>query len=979
MRKHFLLFLLTALLPLVGWAQTATLGQVAVGEYTYGNTTLPVPVVKDSEGAILVKETHYTVSTNAYKDEACTQEVTSLDKLEGGTTYYLKITGEGAYGGQTKAVHFTVKKKALKITVKTNFQRDYLSATEPVIDTDHDLEFAAFAFADDFKKLGGTLTYTYAGKGNKDYPGGEYDITFSGLTSKNYEITYTPKKFKILGTDLSGEAVSVKAGTEFANKTYKGAKFVAADLTGLVLKYGSKELVQGTDFDIELNDADVAAVAEHYSQIDAAVDLEDGVTYYTASDGSTYTVYEDGVSEANNGNNYWEFFPATPAVPAYLNVGVHNYDVKFKGNYSGSKANFGTFTIVPAPVTVTCEDYAINYDAADHKTTEYKDAVTFTWMGLVGADVANYADVTSTFTKPIKVQVGSTAINAKDYALKIEGGNAAGNYKLVSRLDGKLTIKKVDLTVKAKNANKSIGADDPKFELDAPEGLKGEDIINTAATITFTRVDGTAAGSYDITPDVNTIKIKNAKDPKDRTSNYNIKLATPKGQLTIGKTAITVTFKNASKFYGQADPTFDENSYVVDGLQKGDALPAFTIVRENADKPAGQNVGYYSISATIANPNTDKYTSVTVVPGALQIKKAQLTFTIPAQNVVKDNTKAALKKDNIKVTGINNSDKAVDLYDLDFNGVTLDGDKITAENMTYNNGYKATLKAAAKLNYEVIGDNKIDETSAFGKLIVNDGKAETIEFTTADADYNKIKAHAGEVQKVSLQINNRSSRKIPASTAHIWDAETWNTMVLPFEVTVAELSAQLGYCIVNLVDKDATTEGNVQFKLEMQKIPANEPFCVKTSDKIADGKTLTFYDKLIVDGGENPSVDAGMGYKFVGAYKNKKIDKTTPTYNFLRGDNNKWAHIGATSSNTWTVVPFDAYVELTEAAAARGVTFTFEEIDGTATVIKAVDAEDAESAKSAAEGWYTINGIKLNAKPTQKGIYIFNGKKVAIQ
>lgn len=931
--------MLTVLLPLAGWAQTATLGQVAVGEYTYGNTTLPVPVVKDSEGAILVEGTHYTVSTKAYKDEACTQEVASLDKLEGGTTYYLKITGAGAYVGQEKAVHFTVKKKALKITVNTVFQRDYLSATEPVINTATDLAFDAFAttapFADDFAKLGGTLTYTYAGKGNKDYPGGEYDITFSGLTSKNYEITYAPKKFKILGTDLSGEAVSVKAGTAFANKTYKGAEFAPADLTGLVLVWNTKELVEGTDFTI-----------------------------------------------AKGTSGDWKSAGAG-----------HMYTVNFKGNYSGTKVNFGSFTIDQAPVTVTCEDYAIDYDAADHKTTEYKDAVTFTWMGLVGADVANYATVTTAFNEPTKVQVGSTAINAGDYALKIEGGDAgvSSNYYLAGRLNGKLTIKKVDLTVKAKDANKSIGADDPAFELDAPVGLKGGDAINTAAKITFNRVAGTVAGTYDITPDVNTIKIKNGT--ADRTGNYNIKLATPKGQLTIGKTPITVTFKNASKFYGQKDPTFDENSYVVDGLDKGDALPAFTIVRENAGKPAGEAVGYYAISATIANPNTDKYTSVTVVPGALQIKKAQLTFTIPAQNVAKDVTKAALSKATIKVDGINNSDVADNLYDIDFGaGVSVTGDPAKTDvDQTVNAGIVATLKAAAQANYEVTGENKADINtdgtyeSATGKLIVGAGSTATLDFiTSADAtDYTNIKNHAGEtIATVTVQLNNRVTREVPAGTVHVWKAETWNTMVLPFDVTVAELSTQLGYAIVNVVNKDATTEGNVQFKLEMQTIPANTPFCVKTSAAIADHRTLTFANKKIVDGGENPSVDAGMGYKFVGAYKNKTINKTTPTYNFLRGDNDKWAHIGSTSSNTWTVVPFDAYVELTEAAAARGVTFTFEEIDGTATVIKAVDAEVteiAESAKSAAEGWYTINGIKLNAKPTQKGIYIFNGKKVAIQ
>ena len=30
-------------------------------------------------------------------------------------------------------------------------------------------------------------------------------------------------------------------------------------------------------------------------------------------------------------------------------------------------------------------------------------------------------------------------------------------------------------------------------------------------------------------------------------------------------------------------------------------------------------------------------------------------------------------------------------------------------------------------------------------------------------------------------------------------------------------------------------------------------------------------------------------------------------------------------------------------------------------------------------GWYTINGTKLQAAPTQKGIYIFNGKKLVVK
>ena len=56
--------------------------------------------------------------------------------------------------------------------------------------------------------------------------------------------------------------------------------------------------------------------------------------------------------------------------------------------------------------------------------------------------------------------------------------------------------------------------------------------------------------------------------------------------------------------------------------------------------------------------------------------------------------------------------------------------------------------------------------------------------------------------------------------------------------------------------------------------------------------------------------------------------------------------------------------------------FLIDEPDGTTTVINAVTAE---SMNVQAEGWYTLNGVKLQGIPTQKGIYINNGKKVVIK
>ena len=42
-----------------------------------------------------------------------------------------------------------------------------------------------------------------------------------------------------------------------------------------------------------------------------------------------------------------------------------------------------------------------------------------------------------------------------------------------------------------------------------------------------------------------------------------------------------------------------------------------------------------------------------------------------------------------------------------------------------------------------------------------------------------------------------------------------------------------------------------------------------------------------------------------------------------------------------------------------------------------ISAVETDAANDGA--WYTLSGVKLDGKPTEKGIYICNGKKVVIK
>ena len=939
MRKHFLLLMLLSLLPMVGWAQTATLGQVAIGEFTYGDAALPVPVVKDSEGAILAEGTHYEVEADAFAEEACTTPVEKQD-MQGGTTYWRKITGKGAYLGQSKAVYFTAKKKVLTITVNTAFNRAYLGTVEPVIAVPGDLAYAGLATAAPYSDneadiagttdITGTLTYTYAGYGKPSYNGGEYPIAFSGLTSNQYDIQYTAKNFTITGTPVVVGDLAVKAGTAFADQTYKGTAFVPADLTGLVLTYQGAELVQGTDFDI-------------------AKGTKDGWTTVAG--------------------------------------GPYDYTVNFKGNYSGTAPDFGQFNIVAAPLSVDIANFNIYYDAAEHNDNAGLGKTTpadFKWYGFAAADVAGKDALIAGFTAPTIAinNKDAKAKNAGTYDLKLSAAATpvGSNYTVVNYLNtGKLTIDPLEITVKADNKTKGPGEADPAWTFTTTPALPGGDAI-VAGSITFTRPEGNVVGqSYELTPDFSKVQVKNGGT--DVTANYTWKAGTPKGTLTVQKGMLTITILDQDKFYGDDDPATiaapEEDNYIVSGLVEGDEITSLTLVKSWTDD---SDAGNFILDGTAEYTGKDHYTGVTIVPGIFTIKKAPLTVTLPIQwvdAVAPATAETQLTKEGIVIDGFKKGETVANQYNLTLKaGLPETAGQLNDQ--TALDGYILTLEAAAWKNYAINGAQTIA-----GKLIVGTGDATPLALDANADQFAAITAANGETKTVNITL--RRNQTI-GGKERAWKKAIWNCMVLPFDVTVPEISIAFGYAIVNVVDPANTTEGNVKFKLEMlNTIPANTPFFLKTFDDVADDYVATFLLKEIkAPETAYPSVKASsdeIGYKFVGAYDTKTITGNNEEHlRFRLGNVDAWNNIGNGSAATWDIVPFNAYMDLGATAGAREVVFTFEELDGSTTSIRSIDLEKADSAAGTnADGWYNLNGVKMQGAPTQKGIYIKDGKKVVLK
>ena len=454
---------------------------------------------------------------------------------------------------------------------------------------------------------------------------------------------------------------------------------------------------------------------------------------------------------------------------------------------------------------------------------------------------------------------------------------------------------------------------------------------------------------------------------------------------------VVITVAPHSKVYGDSDPNFAEweegEDYFVSGLAAGDEIQNLTFTRAEGETVAD---GPYALEVTATVKNPTWYDEpIAFNNSTFTINPAELTATVNQQVVLKGAT-ALPDGDAWNVEGlVNNEDKSV------LNGVlTLAG--ATDDATLVENGIKLTIDNP---NYTFVA-NEVNTNDAYGNLLV----IESNDFVVDDADANlleKIQAAAAKGTAMNVKIKF-AQRDRTLSGARTWAADNWSTLTLPFNITVRELSQIFGYAVVNVVNPEGYTTNEkgapvYKFNLTMkggngskEYLPANKPFVIKTTDALNDWIEehgtegyLNFGSRIIVAPTEEDfaGVDAGGNSTFKPAYAKKEVSSADKgNIWFLMGNYTKWAYIKESSPNKWNIVPFEGFIDqsTTTAQDPQAAIFVMEELDGTTTAIKGVEIEETNSLQKA-EGWYNLNGMKLMNAPTQKGVYIQNGKKVIIK
>ena len=218
--------------------------------------------------------------------------------------------------------------------------------------------------------------------------------------------------------------------------------------------------------------------------------------------------------------------------------------------------------------------------------------------------------------------------------------------------------------------------------------------------------------------------------------------------------------------------------------------------------------------------------------------------------------------------------------------------------------------------------------------------------------------------------DNANTYAAITSTADIWLGRTlqtggYNTFAVPFDLS-SETMTELGIT-AKVLTSSSFTDGVLTLNFEdAESIEAGKPYLVKVSESVEnptfDGVTVS---STAVPNTETNAVD------FIPTLGATTIAGEAKNILFL-GAGNKLYNPSAAGQN---MKGFRAYFQLKgEAAQGKASAFVLNFDHGETTGINSINNSKITINKEV--GIYMLDGRRIQGEPTQKGVYIVNGKKI---
>ena len=485
------------------------------------------------------------------------------------------------------------------------------------------------------------------------------------------------------------------------------------------------------------------------------------------------------------------------------------------------------------------------------------------------------------------------------------------------------------------------------------------------------------------------------KDNDGNATNQTLKnytLTITDKNFIIGKAGFTMMAVGAEKVYDAQPVTAANLSYVAYAGNTLVTIPTgVTVAYEFQDGedwtdefPTRVGVYTYRVKRNAAYAPADyDGNNIDCPPATFEITKRPVKITVDNVTLhVGDNATILNKyatfqlKDNTKKTIGNDKLSVV----FEFTG------DVTNDNTYWNNTTKS-LKAATDANgiasaITVRLANATDDPGVdllqngnyslangdivLGKLFIKAGVITTFDVT--DADIIDQLEDATDDTDADNTIDVRFK-----NVDYELSKDYWRVLVLPFDITPYDFCEAIGgYAIFNTLNEIQASTNTIKFSLELNKLTANQPFLVKVqkAKKVDDiefpNVNVEYADPVYVKDGA----------KFIGSYDLVENIAGGEKKLYMVGSGAFKQAVSGGQPKSFNNKPLRAYFDLTATALTAAPMIELQEADGSTTAISSISADGIAVE---ANGWYTVNGIRLEGAPTEKGVYIHNGKKMVIK
>ena len=641
---------------------------------------------------------------------------------------------------------------------------------------------------------------------------------------------------------------------------------------------------------------------------------------------------------------------------------IGNYPVTFtgvtidttkdtSGNYVVSATVDGTLTITPRPLTITADSDTKVYDGTALTKNSY------TSEGLMAGDVIESVTITGSQTN------AGSSDNVPSAAVIKKGDDVVTANYTITYTNGTLEITKKPVTVTVEAKSKAYGEADPALTYSS-EGLINDDVITGA----LSRDAGENAGVYAILQGT-------------LTAGNNYAITYTGANLTITKVGLTITANNNTITYGAAPAG---NGATYEGF-----------VNSDTESALGGTLAYdYNYTQYGDVGNTYTITPKGLTSGNYDIIFVDGTLTVTAKEVVINwtNTSFAYNGEEHCPTAT-----ATDLVNDDEIGITVTGAQTnagehtaTASALTGDKAGNYVLPEANTQTFTIssksIGDgtNLADGyTLDFGEnnsiLLTDDAIGCTLvaptdytvgEDTSTSDKYSQRTVTGTGNYTGSFDVRNAKVSLTTDASEEGWSATFAAEAANPSDIGHALPEGIMAFIITGIRGEWAIPE-------PLTYIPAGVPVLLVATKKL-NGFVVTTAEIEEEEKVTSAQIENNML---------EEVTETTPGYNsgtqsvpfatkqiyLLYNNEFVFNKAGNLKKGKVYLNPNHAAPSLSPSLSPARLQIAWKQTTGIQNL------QDDRTISIENGVWYTIDGRRLNGKPSAKGLYIVDGKKTVVK